>query len=179
MIFGQSWVFSVEACVEVHDKRCLGTFCLYIADRLIGAMDDLIDLRNSARSVRLFLKAADRRVRPDLDNASMAEVFDVLYGRYTVRLADWTRTKTDNSFANRKRARSTTEPWDRDPYLLDDIGESSIRDRYTILVVGKSNGEDRIVIKSYIDESLNEIMAESGLVDCSLRDYCSWVDTLC
>ena len=182
MIFGQSQIFSVEAaCVEIRNKHPLGTFCLHIASKLIGALDDLVDLSNSARSVKLFLNAAHRRARPDLDNASTAEVFDVLYGHYTVPLADLKRTDAGNLLVNRNKVQraSAIKPWDRDPYLLDDIGESSIRDKYTILVLGRSDGYDRVVIKSYIDGSLSEILTMRGLIDTSLRDYCSWVDALC
>src|SRR5690349_7690077 len=104
MIFGQSQTFAIEAtCVAAHDKHPLGTFALHLAGRLYGVLDDLIDLSNSARWIKLFLKAAHRRVRPDLDTASMAEVFDVLYGRYTVPLADLGRTGAGNLVANRSK----------------------------------------------------------------------------
>jgi hypothetical protein len=182
MIFGQSEVFLVEAThQETRNKRPLGGFCLHVAGRSIGDLDDLIDLSNSVNSVKIFLEAAQRRIRPDLDGATTSEIFEVLYQRYTVLVSDLQRTSTGKllrTSAGSLLRRSAMEPWDRDPYLLDDIGESSIRDKHTILVVGRSDGSDRVVIKSYGDGSLSEVMVEKDVIDDSFREYCAWVASL-
>jgi hypothetical protein len=173
MIFGQSVNFKVESvCIGSTDGRLYGGFRFHIADRPIGNLGDVIELTSSARWARTFLKAAPRRVRADLDSATTAEVFDIVYQRY---ISGVSQTRTGNTEIIPAHQ---LESWDRDPYLLDDIGESSIRDKYTILVIGTSGGEDRIILKSHIDEALNEFTVNRGHIDHTFYEYCAWVDEL-
>jgi hypothetical protein len=173
MFFGQSMSFRVEAFyIQTIDSRLYGNFCLHIADRQIGDLDSAIELTSSVRWARIFLREGPRRVRADLDSATAGEVFDILYQRY-ISGASQLRGEHEDVVP-----RCELESWDRDPYLIDDIGESSIRDKYTILVIGTGNGDDRVILKSYTEGTLNEFLIRNGDIDSAFREYCTWVDNL-
>ncbi|HVE84341.1 MAG TPA: hypothetical protein VND93_15910, partial [Myxococcales bacterium] len=68
--------------------------------------------------------------------------------------------------------------WDRSPYLLNEVGDSSVQDRATLLVVRRGNGWDRMVLDDHQGEGLKEIELEPGLCDEAVAAYCSWVEQL-
>jgi hypothetical protein len=177
MIFGETSMFAVEALfIEVYKTRIYGQLRFYQQNRQIGNFDDTSDLAMSARWARTFLEASSRRVRPDLDHVATADVFEILYERYIVPMRSGKIGTVRNSLPKMKSAKF--EVWDREPYLLDDVGESALRDKYAMLVVGRGNGSDRLIVKNFEDESLNETSVENGMVNNIIASYCDWVERL-
>jgi hypothetical protein len=173
MIFGRQDQFLIEAHHRITFKRRhYGSMRFIIHNQAIGDMDTLIDLTSSAAWARKFLDATHRRTRLDLDNASASEIFGVLYQGRVIQVSEL------HKYDQNVQIDASSEAWDRDPYLLDDIGESSVRDKYTILAIRRSDGNDRLVIKSYIDGSLRDVIVEQGIVEDSLYKYCTWTDAL-
>lgn len=174
MQFGRSDQFSIEtSLMEIHGKWIYGHLRLHLGGISVGDFDDTSDLATSARWARVFLQASPRRTRPDLDHASVAQVFERLYGRFVVPIGDVGELR-----ARRPGASPVTEPWDRDPYLLDNLGESALRDKFAVLVVRRLDAVDRVIVQRYSDDHLFEVLVDEGLVDAAVKDYCNWVEGL-
>jgi hypothetical protein len=93
------------------------------------------------------------------------EVFDLLYGRFVEPVAQ-------------PMSKPWPGPWDREPYLLDEIGESALRDKFALVAVRRGDGVDRVLVKRFDDESLSETLVPSGKCDTAIESYCCWVEGL-
>jgi hypothetical protein len=161
MLFGTREKFGIEAhYLETRGKFKYARLRFWVDAQPVGDWDDTSDLAASARWGRAFLKESFRRTRPDLDQSDARDVFNLLYGRYVDPRSDWPGN------------------WDRSPYLLNEVGDSSVQDRATLLVVRRGNGWDRMVLDDHQGEGLKEIELEPGLCDEAVAAYCSWVEQL-
>lgn len=159
MLFGDQDSFAIESVhVANSGKWKYGHLRFWVGGTAIGAFDETADLASSARWGRTFLRESARRGRPDLDALSAREVFAVLYGRLEGRRL------------------VTAVPWDRDPYVLDDLGESALRDRFALVVVRQGDGCDHVMAMSLIDDVLREVVVPVGFCDEVIAAYCDWVD---
>jgi len=75
------------------------------------------------------------------------------------------------------------KPWsgeclDQDPYLLDDVGESALRDKFAVVVVRNGNGSDRLLVSCFDEEGISETIVPEGDCDLVVGTYCSWVEKL-
>jgi hypothetical protein len=170
MQFGNPDNFAIEAELrEIHGKWLYGKLRFWV-DRLpVGDFDDTSDLASSARSGRIFLAASSRRTRSDLDHLSAIDVYTILYGQYVVDIS-----RVD---APHRRAPSGSV-WDRDPYLLDDIGESAVRDKFAVLTVRRGDGRDRMIVRSFHSQTVSAEVLPSGYCDMTVASYCDWVEQL-
>src|SRR4051812_9772628 len=133
MLAGHRNSFAIEAeLIEIYGKWIYGKLRFWVAGASIGDFDDTSDLATSARWGRVFLAASPGRPRPARDGVAGPDVYEVLCGEFVVD-----STPRPEAPARGGRAGSV---WDREPYLLDDVGESSLRDKYAILVVRCSDG---------------------------------------
>ncbi len=110
-----------------------------------------------------MLDASSRRTRPDLDGMEAALVFERMYGRYVVPVSGPVPGRLAGF-------------WDRDPYLLDDVSESSLRDKFAVILVRRADGADRVVVKRYLDERVWERVVRPGACDGVIESYCVWVE---
>jgi hypothetical protein len=173
MKFGNTSEFAIEAdLIGIHSKWIYGHLRFHVAGKPIGDFEDSSDLATSARWGRDFLRASPRRTRSDLDEVSTTAVFDLLYGRYVVSV------RSDTGAAGAALHAPATEAWDRDPYLLDEIGESALRDKYAVVVVRRRDGVDRMIVRDYDGDDLFECLVTAGCVDAVVNEYCMWVERL-
>lgn len=164
--FGEQDAFAIEADFTGRSGKWLyGHLCFWLDGRRVGDFEDTSDLASSARWGRTFLGASARRTRPGFDPVPAGAVFDALYGRYVKGVAD-SVPKVDAGF------------WDREPYLLDEIGESALRDKWGIVVVRRGDGFDRVIVCSFTQGALTETALEKGTCDRVVEAYCSWVEGL-
>jgi hypothetical protein len=164
MLFGNPNVFAIEAeLLEVYGKWKYGRLRFWIGGNMIGDWDDTSDLATSARWGRTFLTSSDRRTRVDLDNLSPADVYELLYGRFVEPV-------------NSQSIKAWPGAWDRDPYIIDEVGESALRDRFAVLVVRKFDGIDRIIVNYFDEERLSETLAPPNICDHVIETYCTWVE---
>jgi hypothetical protein len=171
MLAGHPSSFAIEAeLLELHGKWTFGKLRFWVAGVPIGDFDDTSDLATSARWGRTFLAASPRRARVDLDGLAAADVYELLYGQFVV---DITRPRD----VARPKARPP-RVWDRDPYLLDDVGESALRDKYAIVVVRRGDGQDRLIVNAFREESLTEVLLPEAACDTTVATYCTWVEQL-
>lgn len=161
MMFGNVASFAVESELDSAEGKWLfGRFRLWIAGKPVGDFEETCDLAASARWGRQFLRATFRRTRPDLDERRAEDVYVQLYERFLGG-----------------GAAQAHELWDRDPFLLDEIGESALRDLVTVLVVRRSDGGDRVLVRDHEEEILQEYFITAGTVDRVLDAYCSWIES--
>lgn len=173
MKLGNTSEFAIEAdLIGIHSKWIYGHLRFYVAGKPIGDFEDSSDLATSARWGRDFLRASPRRTRPDLDEVSTTAVFDLLYGRYVVPV------RADTGTAGPALHAPATEAWDRAPYLMDEIGESALRDRYTVAIVRRRDGLDRMIVRDHGGDDLFECLVTAGCVDTVVNEYCTWVERL-
>jgi hypothetical protein len=162
MIFGLTSQLALEAePIGPGDRWLFGNVRFWVAGKALGKFDDSASMAGGARAGRLFLRASPRRTRPDLDDEDVEIVYTRLFGR----------------FFEPGGARAE-EPFERDPYVLDEIGESSLRDRVNILAVRRSDGRDRIIVREHAEDSTWELLAPPGTCDDVVAKYCAWVEAL-
>lgn len=165
-MFGDIATFAVEAeFVELYGKRTYGRLRFWLNGVPVGDFDDTSDLATSARWGRTFLAASSRRTRAELGCMAADEVYELLYGRFVEPI-------------NTTAPKPWPGPWDRDPYVLDEVGESSLRDKFSVLVVRRGDGADRILIKCFDEERLLEACLSQGACDRVIASYCEWVEKL-
>lgn len=166
LLFGRTSCFAIEAeLLEVHGKWTHGRLRFWVNGVPLGDFDDTSDLATSARWGRVFLTASPRRTRADLDPVTSQEVFEVLYGRFVQPVGSAPRERPSG-------------PWERDPFVLDDVGESALRDKVAVVVVRKGDGSDRVLVKHLDRDGVAETTAPSGLCDRVIDAYCAWAEGL-
>jgi hypothetical protein len=160
MIFGKQSNFAVEAeTLRQSGKWLFGHLRFWVAGNAIGDFEDTSDLAGSARWGRRFLAASRRRTRPALDGRDASDVYAFLFGRFFERGGS-----------------EPEEPFDRDPHVLDDIGESSVRDRVTLLAVRRGDGQDRIIVHDHRTGTTSETAVPATMCDTTIDGYCAWVE---
>jgi hypothetical protein len=166
MLFGNVERFAVEAeFLETHGKWTYGRLRFWVNGSPIGDFDDTSDLATSARWGRTFLKASPQRTRVELDYMASSEVYELLYGRFVEPV----NTPSPKPWAG---------SWDREPYVLDDLGESAVRDKFAIVVVRKGDGSDRVLVNCFDEERVSETVVPPGDCDLAIEAYCAWVENL-
>ncbi|MCB9652915.1 MAG: hypothetical protein H6729_02135 [Deltaproteobacteria bacterium] len=169
-IYGRTEEFALEtvACRKDSDG-IYGRLRLWLAGRAIGDFtDDGVWLSVSARWGRTFLSRNTDRGRYDLDQAGPKELYHRVYGRF---LADRYPEFENTDFGD-------TEPHDDSPFLLDDVGESSWRDRDSVIVIRRADGKDRVIVRKFITNETSETIVGEGVVDSVISEYCEWVESL-
>ena len=166
MLFGNPESLAVEAEFgELHGKWTYGRLRFWADGSAFGDFEDTTDLATSARWGRVFLKASKQRTRPDLDALDAHSVFELLYGRFVQPIGTPLSKPWHGS-------------WDRDPYVLDDFGESSLRDKFALVVVRHSDGSDRILVYDFRHERLSEMRLPDGECDRTVESFCEWAENL-
>lgn len=169
MIAGHPESFGIEAeLLEIHGKWTYGRLRFWVGGVEVGDFDNTSDLATSARWGRTFLAASSSRTRPDLDRMSPEDVYQLLYGRFIREVRR----------VGAAPAASPAEIWDRDPYLLDDVGESAVRDHVAILVVRRGDDQDRIIVRSFARRETSEVVLPAGACDATIETYCAWAEGL-
>jgi len=173
MLFGNIHSLAIEAeLLEIYGKWTYASLRFWVGGQEIGDFSDTSDLAGSARWLRAFLQESSRRTRVDLDEMPAPDVYELLYGRFVIDI-----TRVDIT-VKRPTSPISHEPWDRDPYLLDDVGESSLRDKFAVLAVRRSDAQDRIIVKSFRDDVVWEVLLPPGECDATIVSYCTWVEGL-
>lgn len=166
MLFGSHDSFGIEAELgEVYGKWTYGRLRFWVGGVSIGDFDDTADLATSARWGRAFLAASPRRTRAELDGAPADELYELLYGRFVQPV-------------DSESPRPWPGPWDREPYVLDEVGESSLRDKAAIVVVPRGDGSDRVLVSNFDDPKVMESNIPEGHCDRVIGSYCTWVENL-
>jgi hypothetical protein len=166
MIFGMLATFAIEAELrEVSGKWTFGRLRFWIGGLPIGDFEETCDLATSARWGRTFLGASHRRSRTDLDKKPPAEVYENLQGRFLQPVGA-------------EALNADPEKWDREPYCLDEIGESSTRDVFSIVVARRGDGTDRVIVQSHDEATTSEALVPPGVCDAAIESYCAWVEGL-
>ena len=161
MQFGDSNEFALEAeSRSVGSGRHFGHLRFWIAGSSFGDFEETSDLGASARWGRQFLTATFRRTRSDLDSKNADEVYWKLYGRFF-----------------QLGATSSEHVLDRDPFVLDEVGESALRDRLSMLAVRRADGRDRILIRNHETGVTVEHVVPPGVCDRIIDRYCDWVES--
>lgn len=161
MLFGAKDSFAIEAEVTARDAGWIfGRLRFWVYNNSYGDYENPVDLKASARWGRTFLAASSRRTRPEFENTPSDQVFYELYGKYLHTAAP-------------------PERWDRDAFVLDEFGESSLRDKISIVIVRLRDGIDRLLVRDLSSDSIKDFRLHSGQCDKLVNDYCNWVALEC
>lgn len=160
MLFGERSVFAIEAEPEGKvGSMYFGRLLFWFHGEPVGDFQDTSDLAGSARWGRRFLSATFKRTRADLDSVAPTELYHTLYGRFFERGGS-----------------APSEPFDRDPFVLDEVGESSLRDRASLLVVRRGDEHDRLILRDHKTGKVQEAILAPEVCDRIIDAYCSWVE---
>ncbi|MDH5676355.1 MAG: Imm42 family immunity protein [Myxococcales bacterium] len=160
MLFGDPAQFAVEADFTGREGEWrFGRFRLLVHGAEYGDFGDTVDLASSCQWGRTFLEHSKERTRSDLDQRSASAVYDELVGRFM-------------------NGRGDGDPFDRDTFLFDDIGDSSLRDKTTVLVVRRADGHDRVILRDLSSEQVQEVIVPPWTCDRVVRAFCDWIDAL-
>lgn len=159
LLWGNKPAFAIEAESEqAQAQRRFGHMAFWIDGQRLGDPDDTVDFATSAHWVRVFLRESGRRTRPDLEQLTSAACFHELVEKYLKP--------------------GSPVPWDRDPYVLDEVGDASIRDWASAVAFRRTDGVDRVIARNLTDGSFFETELASGVLDEILRKYCQWAESL-
>ena len=67
-------------------------------------------------------------------------------------------------------------PWNRGPFVLDEIGDASVRDTAAVVAFRCSNNENRVIVKSFEPSRMVEVRLPEGELDHTIHSFCEWVD---
>lgn len=162
-VVGNKHEFAIEAELTGADGPWrLGRLRLWIRGRPLGEFDETVDLAACARWARRFLSASPQRTRSDLDAEPAVEVYRLLYGRYFER-----------------GEAPVDEPFIRDPFVLDEVGDAALRDRLSILVLRRGDESDRLLVREHAGGSaVEEYVLPPARCDQVLLDFCHWAEGL-
>lgn len=160
VVFGDPAELAIEAKFTGWEgKWCLGSFRLFVGGSEYGDFSDTVDLAAGSRWGRVFLEHSRDRMRPDLDQKSASEVYEEVFGRFMEGRGEGLR-------------------FDRDTFLFDDIGDSSLRDTTCVLVVRRADGHERVILRDLATARTEEVIVGPWTCDRAVRAFCSWVDSL-
>lgn len=160
MRWGDPESFAIEAEeTGSQGKWRFGRLQIFAGGQAYGDLDDAVDLGSAARWGRVFLGASGRRTRADFEGLGAEEAYRALYGRHF-------------------EPGAPAVPIERDPYLLDDVGDASIRDRVSMVVYRGGDGADRVLIRDHATGETREAIAPAGRVDEAIEGFCDWVESL-
>jgi hypothetical protein len=169
MLFGEQNALAIEAELrDLHHPEIYGSLRFWVAGVQLGDFEDSADLAASARWGRTFLAASSRRTRCDLDGVPSTEVYRLLYGRFI----------GDTGEAVEVMGIDDMGSWNSRPYLLNGIGDSSLRVRVVGLAVRQCDNRDRIIIRSFVADVVTETLLEPGVCDAVIQSYCTWAEGL-
>jgi len=171
MVVGDSREFAAEFELrEITGDWYFGSMRFWLAGREYGKYAEWSNLAASVRAARQFLAASERRTRSDLDGIGAQDVWWRLYGRFLQNVSAPVGLSTPLA--------DGSESWgDVTPYLLEEVGESSVRDVWSIVIVRRSDGADRVIVYDWASGSTTETILGSGVCDATVSAYCCEVET--
>lgn len=155
VFFGDIELFAIEAkAVLLEDNIFLGQLQFSVDGYRLGDMEDTSDLGAAARWGRTFLKAQSRQivVGNELSSSNLLQTYIDRYIHGTFQ-----------------------ETWNRDPFLLNDIGEASLRDRADAILVWTKDGE-RLIGRDLITNTVISIDLPRGYSSAVVMKFCNWVE---
>lgn len=159
MLWGDQKTFAIEAeFLHADGKWRFGKLGIWVGGKRRGDFDEAADLASAARWGRTFLASSAQRSRPDFALLDAQAVFFELFEKYLVS--------------------TPAEPWNRDAHLLDDVGESSLRDKASLVVFRQQDGTDRIVVRDWREGTTMPTSVPAGLIDETIGDFCLWAERL-
>lgn len=166
-LFGSPDAFAVqfEPRGPFDERWKFGHLQFWVDGHSLGDWDDSASLASAARWGRTFLAHSIERFRPDLDSWSAQDILAELYEQF---LAD---RPADVQPAPHAKS------WSRDPFLLDEVGDASIRDRARVLAV-RTSTRDRIIARCLRTNQVFECLLVAGELDAILGDFCEFVEAM-
>jgi hypothetical protein len=162
MLWGMRESFAIEAAfLGTEGKWRFGNLRFWLGGSALGDFEDTSDLAGAGRWGRTFLDSSPRRTRKDLECSSPEVVLWELFEKYVS--PGGARIKGG---------------WDRDPYLLDDVGEASLRDRASVLAFRASDGRDHLIARNWKTGETLHVVEEAGHLDEVIRSFCEWCESL-
>lgn len=150
--FGSRESFAIEA--DFLGKRGNGASAIYASssrdDRSVSSMTALTLRRAHAGGER-----SSQRLRVAAERISMGPLL-TQSSSYSTVVTSCPRV--------RLASRRGGVAWERDSFVLDEVGESSLRDKAAIIIVRRGDGWDRMIVKTYADDMLVEQVLPPGLV---------------
>jgi hypothetical protein len=138
MLFGNSDLFAIEVSNPgLIETRWHVSLNFWIDNEPIGDMREKISLVSSIANLRDFLQFKSDRFSPEFQGVSSEQIFYDLYTRYYEA-----NSQPDVASQNLRRR-----------FHIDDIGMSSIVDKYGIILVALSDKTARLIWKKWSDEN--------------------------
>ncbi len=166
-VFGlpDAFALQVEPRGEFDARWNFGHLQFWVDGHALGDWDDSASLASAARWGRTFLAHSIERFRPDLDSSSARDILAELYEQFVVdRPADIPLAPP-------------TKSWSRGPFVLDEVGEASIRDRARIVAV-RTSTRDRIIARCLRTNQVFECLLDAGELYAIIQDFCEFVEAV-
>jgi Immunity protein 42 len=162
MVFGDMQRFAIEAELRPSvDDWIFGRLRFWVGGSAYGDWEDTVTLAASARWGRTFLSGSERRTLAHLECAPATAVSFELDRQFALRVP----------VGDERAARNSC--------MLDMVGESSLRDKFSIAAVRCADGRDRLILWALTpDEIHHEVVLDEGELDAVVRTYCEWVEAV-
>lgn len=164
MLFGKKHRFAIEVSDPIALEEGGELYChfrFWFGGTAVGDWDEYIMLHTSVEYMFLFQHRSGERLRPDLADLPAKEIFDKLYHFFYEMDAETCPTSRDWLL--------------RAIYQMDDIGMSSIVDKYGIILVSRDFRSENLIWISWANkEVVNEFRVCSGEVERASESFVNW-----
>lgn len=163
MLFGLRERFGIEiGGLEVAESKCLAQFRFWVAGEALGDWQDRILLAGSIEYATMFVQRQEIRERSEVKQENALEIFYKYYEWYYC---------VDNELIH--------DLYDyRDIFHMDDIGMSSLQDKYGIILVPNCSGSMSLVVKRFKDEFIFDQSLRKGEAEDALIEYIQFYKNL-
>ena len=155
-MFGEQNRFGIEVGnVQIIDSKPMVQCRFWMAGERLGDWDDRIFLRGSLEYATLFVRLRHLREQSGYVEGDANEVFEQLYEYY---------------YSDNREIKNEIHDV-RDIFHLEDIGMSSLLDKYGIVLAPDDFGGMRLISKRFCDNLILEQRLAKGEVERVLDEY--------
>jgi hypothetical protein len=180
MIFGEKQVFAIECeIVDQIDSWVYANFCFWIEGAKVGAYQETIVLKASIAWLKEFLRNSEKRCIPLFDSMDKEIVFRLIYETVIVTPLKNSSIlemipENKEETASGRLALSDSEIINR--FHLDDVGMSSF-DEYSIILINREDGKQRIIWKHVDESSVHEAILPPDYFENIAIQFVSWAES--
>lgn len=172
-IFGDKSLFAIEyENSHEHNSPIYIHFRFWAGGQEIGDYEDIIYLSDCLCYLSDFLKLSRQRYEPELEQKSKEDIFKIIYDAFIITLPDQIRLE-DILSNNLVVQECDPQKFDniQERFYLDSIGMSSFQDKFNVILIEDSLGNERLIWRTLSNMKIYEIHLPSKTFETVANDF--------